>query len=191
MAGGSLPAGLVLNTATGEITGIPTAIGTSSFAVFVQTPTQQCIKAFTIEVIAVSVCVPFSDPVIDTLSSNGNISSANWEITETGPSGTFSDAVIYHTYTGDAATGNFSIDITSNIGNNEFICEVIIHQSGSVIPSTVLLSVGPFTTSQDIDFAIPALPDGLYDTIRVFLIVRPGDGNPGDETAWVASFTCA
>lgn len=36
IASGSLPAGLVLNSATGEISGIPTTVGSSVFTIFVQ-----------------------------------------------------------------------------------------------------------------------------------------------------------
>lgn len=50
VAAGSLPAGLTLNSSTGEISGTPTAAGSSAFAVFVQNATQQCFKTFNLEV---------------------------------------------------------------------------------------------------------------------------------------------
>lgn len=51
IATGNLPDGLVINSATGEITGTPTTIETASFTVFVQSATQQCLKAFALEVV--------------------------------------------------------------------------------------------------------------------------------------------
>jgi hypothetical protein len=70
IASGELPSGLELNTATGEIFGVPTTEDTYSFIIFVQGGGRQCAKVFELVVAALAVCGElFADTIWGQISS--------------------------------------------------------------------------------------------------------------------------
>ena len=121
-----LPAGLSLNTATGEISGTPTAAGTTNFEVKVTSAGQTATKALEITVVHPAPSVTTSSPM-----ANGTMDVAySQTLTATGGDGNYTWAMFnstvlpaglsLNTATGEisgtptaAATTNFEVEVTS------------------------------------------------------------------------------
>jgi len=196
IATGSLPAGLLLNSSTGEISGVPTTVGSSSFSVFVQNNTQQCFKTFSlvVESTPVVTCEALSETVETIFSTNGNLTVSIGEsgitFNEPGPGGDFSDWVGVSAYSGVAVNCNFTMNIASNPDACIFNLLIYLYEDGvGPPPESIVLEVANFTSSQDVDFTIPAMPSGSFNRFTILFLVRPDIGSVAP--VYTGSITCS
>lgn len=172
IAAGTLPAGLAFNTTTGVISGTPTTVGTSAFTVFVQNETQQCLKAFTIEVDSVvGDCSVFEDiawsaPVISgTASGVSATNSITGAASITGPGGSFVQFNGTVPYSGPELSCNVNIDASTlscdaGFGSNAASIQITISSDiDGVLLTEVLTNAeggGPdFAGIYDFPFTVP------------------------------------
>ena len=124
VVGGTLPDGLSLNSATGEISGTPTLVQTTSFSIQASNGTQFCSKTFGLSVVDV--------PPFDCLGNPSSIQTAVWTQTALGaqpPCGVFTIV---------AGVGTFSIEKnTTTCVNNSVNIETTICNSGAPYDITI------------------------------------------------------
>ncbi len=137
IASGTLPAGLTFNTNTGVISGTPTTLGASTFTVFVQNETQQCLKEFeiTVEEAGCSLFQDLTWPYQVTFGTGAGTASGN-HLTASGTGGAACDF-----------SSGFSIYGTMNYTGPEVECDVVIVYTGDSSASVKILqdSVEIFT----------------------------------------------
>lgn len=152
IAAGSLPAGLSLDSATGEISGTPTTEETATFTVGVTNGTISCSKEFELDVAAASECQVFEGLVwpapTTTILGSGTASgtpSGN-VITVSTSAGAWAAGVnkgfiFYNTgsvnYTGPG--GNCCVDLTIAVSGNptQNVWNIIIKQGAATLLSLV------------------------------------------------------
>jgi len=150
IASGSLPPGLTINTATGEISGTPTTDDPFSFAIFVQNSDQVCAKVFTLDVgtCLITTASPLPDgtedsPYSTTLSATDITGTLVWSII----AGSLPTGLTLNAATGEISgtptvveTSNFTTQVVNGSGNTcskAFALEVT---AASVCPDWTQLS---------------------------------------------------
>lgn len=199
IAAGALPAGLILNSTTGEISGTPTASGTSSFTILMTDATVGCTKDFQITI--ASSCADwasiawdppqllFTPPALATGSSSGASFTGDVlsGINAPGATAIFNG---FFDYKGLGCTANLHIDITINtLNGNQFQVNIRDVTTGD-----------PFVFLQDYGAnpvggydAVVTLPDtgGVVNqfNIIVTMSIAPGLFHPYEEIAGSGTFS--
>lgn len=165
VAAGSLPAGLTINSLTGEISGTPTAAVIATFAVFVQSATQQCFKTFGLEVegclITTASPLPAATEGVaysETLAVVDISGTLTWSII----AGALPTGLTLDTATGEISgtptaveTASFTVQVDNGEGNiceKDFALEVAADSVWSGLTwteETVIGGIGSIFTSPD------------------------------------------
>jgi len=183
VASGSLPDGLSINPATGEISGTPTNDDSFSFAIFVQNATQQCAKIFTMDVgtCLITTASPLPDATAgEAYSTTIAVTDISGTLTWSVIAGSLPAGLTLNTATGNISgtpttqeTANFTIQVvnaTGNICSKAFVLDVgvcLITTASPLPAGTEGVAYSETLTATDITGTLTwsviagALPGGL------------------------------
>lgn len=188
---GALPAGLSLNSSTGEISGTPTTVESATFTVLMTSGEQCCEKEFDLDIIEVSECTVFQDTVWDTATFFGNgvgsvVGNALSCTASGSPIGAFSSGLTLHgsfLYTGPEIECNVEIIITVATTDNAPEVSFKIWQDGVMIANIFESTVGTtnhtVTIGSGTNSVIEITGGSAFTSADPGIAVFAGAGNPG------------